>query len=277
MIAPTPFAPYSISAADAAAAQKAGVKLMMWNDFEAIGRDVRAGRPISTSHLTMDKLYTLCFTSGTTGTPKGAEITQGNMIAVAYGVGLATQGLIDADSVHLCAMPLAHIYERLNINVLFSRGATIGVWRGDALLLFEDVQALRPTYFPSVPRILNRLVGQLRGMAASLPAAEKASFDAAYDAKLALLRKGIVAADTEHDADPTMKKMKMVLGGRMKVINSGAAPIAPASLDFMRVVFGCQVKEGYGQVCLSRQGTLDWSLTFGVDGKHGNQPLDYYR
>jgi long-chain acyl-CoA synthetase len=134
------------------------------------------------------------------------------------------------------------------MNVLFSIGAKVGVTRGDALLLFEDVQALQPSYFPSVPRILNRIVGQLRGMAQSLPPAEKASFDKAYEAKFALLRKGIVANDTEFDADPTMRKMKMILGGKMKVINSGAAPIAPENLDFMRVVFGCHVKEGYGQV-----------------------------
>lgn len=193
----TPFAPFTIPAADLEAAKRAGVTLVKWNDFEAMGKKVRAGKAIDTSHLTMDKLYTLCFTSGTTGVPKGAMITHGNLVAVAYSVGLATAGLIDSETVHLSYMPMAHIYERLNMGVLFASGAKIGVYRGDALLLFEDVQALQPSYFPSVPRILNRLVGQLRGMASQLPAAEKAAFEKAYDAKLALLRKGGLMAPSE--------------------------------------------------------------------------------
>lgn len=51
----------------------------------------------------------------------------------------------------------------------------------------------------------------------------------------------------------------------MRIINSGAAPIAPENLDFMRVVFGCQVKEGYGQTGTYLM-NIDTTVTSGVQG-----------
>ncbi|KAI9005165.1 hypothetical protein DFJ74DRAFT_693035 [Hyaloraphidium curvatum] len=250
VVVDTPFARFSIPDDARFAAERAGVRLWSWAEFENLGRAEQAAGLaglVAPPADRMDRTYTICFTSGTTGTPKGAMITHGNIVVVSYSVALASVGLVDPDTVHLSYMPCAHIYERLLLNVLFSLGARVGVYRGDALLLFEDIQALGPTFFPSVPRILNRLVGQLRGMADALPAAEKASFERAYAGKLALLRQGIMAADTEFDADPTLRKMKAVLGGRIKSMNSGAAPIAPENLEFMRIVFGASVKEGYGQ------------------------------
>ena len=42
-------------------------------------------------------------------------------------------------------------------------GARIGYYRGDIKLLLEDAQCLHPTYFPMVPRLMNRLYAGVKG------------------------------------------------------------------------------------------------------------------
>ena len=59
--------------------------------------------------------------------------------------------------VHISYLPLPHLYERLCQQVIFLYGGQIGFFRGDVKLLLDDIQALKPTIFPGVPRLLNRI------------------------------------------------------------------------------------------------------------------------
>lgn len=63
----------------------------------------------------------------------------------------------DGDAILLSYLPLAHIYERLAESLTISLGAAIGYFTGDPLRLLEDAQTLKPQFFPSVPRVLNRV------------------------------------------------------------------------------------------------------------------------
>ena len=54
------------------------------------------------------------------------------------------------------------MFERLVEGALFSEGAAIGFYQGDTLLLMEDIKAIRPTIFPSVPRLYNRIYDKVR-------------------------------------------------------------------------------------------------------------------
>ena len=53
-------------------------------------------------------------------------------------------------------LPLAHIYERAFELLVASCGAKIGYFTGNPLNLLSDVQTLKPDFFPSVPRVLNK-------------------------------------------------------------------------------------------------------------------------
>ena len=61
------------------------------------------------------------------------------------------------DDVYISYLPLAHMMERICQAMLLQDGGKIGFYRGDVKLLIEDIQALRPTVFVSVPRLLNRV------------------------------------------------------------------------------------------------------------------------
>ena len=73
----------------------------------------------------------------------------------------------------------------VELNVL-ARGGAIGYWSGDPLRLLEDVQILKPSMFPAVPRVLNRIY-QAGMAAAQLPGLKGALFRRAVEAKLTRL------------------------------------------------------------------------------------------
>lgn len=133
----------------------------------------------------------IMYTSGTTGTPKGSRQhcfshfsvsfsstgvvhTHRSMLAAAAGVGSLVGGspadgglpcrlrciLTDsacALSVHLCYLPLAHIFERVAVFTFLQFGAAIGFYGGDMKQLLGDIAALRPTVLLGVPRVFEKI------------------------------------------------------------------------------------------------------------------------
>lgn len=76
-----------------------------------------------------------------------------------------------------------HPLQRVNEMATYSTGAKIGFYSGDPLLLVEDCQILKPSFFPGVPRVLNRIY-QAAMAAADVPGIKGDLFRKAYQAKL---------------------------------------------------------------------------------------------
>lgn len=135
-----------------AAARNAGVTLRTFSDVLDVGRATPSPH---TPPLPSDLAF-ICYTSGTTGLPKGAMISHANQVAdaaCAYSSGLN----LTARDVHLSYLPLAHIFERLLETAAWTAGAAVGFYQGETLKIMDDLKALRPTVFPSVPRLFNRV------------------------------------------------------------------------------------------------------------------------
>lgn len=87
--------------------------------------------------------------------PKGVILTHGNIISTgagAQGFGFMPQ----PDDVHISYLPLSHIMERIFVLWFTSCGCSIGFFTGNILKIRDDMAALRPTIFVSVPRLYNR-------------------------------------------------------------------------------------------------------------------------
>ncbi|TVU50842.1 hypothetical protein EJB05_02233, partial [Eragrostis curvula] len=181
-----------------------------------------------------EDVATICYTSGTTGTPKGAVISHGNLIASVAGASLGLK--FNPTDVYLSFLPLAHIYERANQIHLLHCGVAIGFYQGDTLKLMDDLSALRPTLFASVPRISNA-VKESGGLKERL-------FRTAYSAK----RQAIINGRNPSAMWDKLvfNKIKARLGGRVRLMISGASPLSSDVLEFMRICFGCEIVEGYG-------------------------------
>ncbi|EDM04428.1 acyl-CoA synthetase long-chain family member 6, isoform CRA_a [Rattus norvegicus] len=193
-----------------------------------------------------DDLSIVCFTSGTTGNPKGAMLTHGNVVADFSGFLKVTEKVIfpRQDDVLISFLPLAHMFERVIQSVVYCHGGRVGFFQGDIRLLSDDMKALRPTIFPVVPRLLNRMYDKIFHQADT--SLKRWLLEFAAKRKQAEVRSGIIRNNSIWD-ELFFNKIQASLGGHVRMIVTGAAPASPTVLGFLRAALGCQVYEGYGQ------------------------------
>jgi long-chain acyl-CoA synthetase len=232
-----------------------GIGLVCFSELLAAGEETAfEARPPKRSDL-----CTICYTSGTTGWPKGVMLPHSAMLADASAClalcGYGPSGFtadqrslfeLRADDVHISYLPLAHIFERVVMTALTTVGASIGFYQGDTLKLMDDIAVLRPTIFVSVPRLFNRVYDKVLGAVKEQGGLAALVFNWAYASKVAALRESGALTHWLWDR-AVFAKIRARLGGRVRAMLSGSAPIAPEVMEFLRVCFGCEVYEGYGQ------------------------------
>uniref|UniRef100_A0A7N6AAM8 Long-chain-fatty-acid--CoA ligase n=1 Tax=Anabas testudineus TaxID=64144 RepID=A0A7N6AAM8_ANATE len=201
---------------------------------------------VNLKYLLVSDLALICFTSGTTGNPKGAMLSHGNVISNTAAFVRVTEVhcMLTSHDIHISYLPLAHMFERVVQGVVLTQGARIGYFQGDIRQLMDDLKTLQPTIFPVVPRLLNRMFDKVFSQA-NTPL-KKWLLDFAFRRKESELKSGVVRRDSMWDK-LIFKKVQASLGGHVRLMITGAAPVSPTILTFLRAALGCQFYEGYGQ------------------------------
>uniref|UniRef100_A0AAX7STQ8 Arachidonate--CoA ligase n=1 Tax=Astatotilapia calliptera TaxID=8154 RepID=A0AAX7STQ8_ASTCA len=178
--------------------------------------------------------------------PKGAMLTHGNIVSNCSAVIKITGTTCPVlpNDIHLSYLPLAHMFERVVQGVMLIHGARIGYFQGDIRRLSDDMKVLKPTVFPVVPRLLNRMYDKIFGLANS--PWKRWLLEFAFKRKHSEIMKGIIRKDSIWDK-LIFNKVQASLGGCVRLMITGAAPISPVVLTFLRAALGCQFYEGYGQ------------------------------
>ncbi|XP_071130914.1 long-chain-fatty-acid--CoA ligase 1-like [Mytilus edulis] len=224
-------------------AAKSNVKIVKFSFVEADGKQ-SLQEPVPPKPK---DLMTVCYTSGTTGDPKGVMISHRNMVAnmssVIYSIKTVTT--IGPEDRHLSYLPLAHNFERGMNVVMYMHGCQVGFSCGDIRKLPEDLQSLKPQFFPTVPRLLNRIYDKVLAATKS-SALKRWLFNLALSEKMKEIQSCIIRKDSLWDY-LVFGKIQKQLGGKVRIILTGSAPIEPKVMDFSRCAFGCLVMEGYGQ------------------------------
>lgn len=122
-------------------------------------------------------------------------------------------------------LPLAHCFEKADTYNTLNLGCSIGYFGGDVTRLFEDMEILKPTYFPTVPRLLARFHNVVTNQISKAGTIVKLLWNAGFAYKRMLLHRfGWVGRTTVWDK-LVFGKIQAKVGGNLRGIVVGSAPV----------------------------------------------------
>lgn len=253
-----------------------GRKLLHYEDILKAGNDWREQHPDMIEKEiwkgNTEDIATIIFTSGTTGTPKGVQLTHKNFLCQLEGIASTLD--FHRGERSLCILPIWHVYEReLEYYIIFFAG-TLCYSKPVSSILLSDFQKVRPQFMPCVPRVWDSLyqaiskkiksqsqiswiLFQILAGASSSSLAmkntikglnryykERGSIKHAF-CKLLYIPYGLLFPLRVLGEKLFFQKIKAMLGGRFICGISGGGGCPPKLDKFFNAV-GIQVVEGYG-------------------------------
>lgn len=227
------------------------IQLATLKEIRAEGRAARASDPerlgALRAQIQPQDVATIIYTSGTTGKPKGVVLSHEN---ISFNALTAFSGLQDyrsGEEVGASFLPLTHIFARALHYGYLATGSTVYFTRPDRLS--KDLQRIRPTFFATVPRVLEKVYGRILERATTMKGAQKRILNWAID----LARKydlgeepgGIYKLQLNLADKLVYAKWRDALGGRVKYIISGGAALS-GDLANLFAAAGIYILQGYG-------------------------------
>lgn len=207
--------------------------------------------PLKPIEPTPDTIFTISFTSGTTGAaPKGVVLT--NRILVS---GITTHCTIlsfGPERVHYSFLPLAHIYERMLLQFGILAGVKIGYPQGPLpTTLFDDVKYLQPTFLCLVPRVFTKIEAAIKAQTVENDANPKIKtlFQNIVDKKLKLQQQEDFTNPSFPEGDKVLLQLREKLGfGKIAFMNTGSAPLSEETYRFLQAILNLPdgFRSGYG-------------------------------
>jgi long-chain acyl-CoA synthetase len=240
------------------------------DDLRAKGREGEVAKlDERTSSVSPDDYAIFIYTSGTTGPPKGVMLTHDNYRQVVNMT--QSQGTFEQDDLVYLFLPLAHAFALLVQFGATDLGAPIAYWEKDPQKIVPNLMEVKPTYFPSVPRIFEKIYTMATTAAPDRELLDKA-IELGMKVRLMEERGEEIPAELkphfERAEQELFQNVRNLFGGRIRQAVTGAAPIAQEILEFF-FACGVPVFEGYGMTETSTVATVNTleAHRFGSVGK----------
>jgi long-chain acyl-CoA synthetase len=194
--------------------------------------------------------FTFVYTSGTTGPPKGVVLTHKNMVWECD----ALQDIlpVDSDDEQLLFLPMAHIFAKILEWITVSKGSRIAFAESISKIK-DNLSEVQPTFMCAVPRVLEKVYLGILGNRNAAPPARQKIFDWAFK-----VGRQVSGFKQRHEPIPlalsiqnafatklVFSKIHAVLGGRIKFLVSGGAPLSKEIAEFFHAA-GILILEGWG-------------------------------
>lgn len=198
-----------------------------------------------------ETIMTICYTSGTTGDPKGVMLSQKNMISVLETVIRDSSVPLDENGTHISFLPLAHIFERMVISGFMGVAARVGFISGSVrTTLMEDMSILGPTLLFTVPRVLQTVRKKIFDGFDALGGWKRRLAYTAYYTKLENYKKYGIITHLIYDK-LVFAKIRAMFGNKLKTVLCASAPMPKELADDFKVFLSIPIIEGLGMTELS--------------------------
>ena len=224
-----------------------GFTVYKYEDFINLGKENLNDEEIKKNlKKSIPETYTtICYTSGTTGNPKGAMIKNRCLLNGVYAVDPIGRTVKNTD-IYYSFLPLAHIMEQLIFAANLYYSSQYGFFSGSPKRILEDCQILKPTFFCCVPRILTRIYDEINKKISLMEFPMKNIIKEAIRQKMNNYEKYGILTHSLFDKI-IFSKFRNILGGNLQWILVGSAPIEKKIINYLRIIFSIPITEGYGQ------------------------------
>ncbi|MFE5286021.1 AMP-dependent synthetase/ligase [Nocardia sp. NPDC056611] len=202
------------------------------------------------AEVTPDHLATIVYTSGTTGRPKGVELTHGNWLYL--GAAIASESVIRADHLQFLWLPLSHVFGKLMLAAQYEIGFVTAI-DGRVDRIIDNLPLIRPSFMAAAPRIFEKIHSRVSIAAAEGGTLRKALYTWAFDVGIGAVRQKAAGETLTRwhavrlaIADRLVfARIRDRFGGNLEYLVSGSAALSPQIAEWFTAA-GLPVLEGYG-------------------------------